>query len=139
MECGFLLRLLVQHLFPDMTKARFIEELVALGYKPTEKTIADRTFLVLPYSVATGKFVGQDLQLALEVPPGFPSIPPGGPHISPELLPLTSGGVHPSGGIHGSPLGNGWQYWSRPFQGWNEGDRTAKRYMSHINTLFHTQ
>jgi hypothetical protein len=55
------------------------------------------------------------------------------------LLPRQSGGTHPSGGIHASDFGDGWQYWSRPFSNWNRTDRTVRAYLSHIRHLFDTQ
>ena len=45
---------------------------------------------------------------------------------------------HPTGGIHESPFGLEWQYWSRPIRHWNETRRNAADYMAHIHRLFDT-
>ena len=45
---------------------------------------------------------------------------------------------HPVGGIHESPFGPEWQYWSRPIKHWNETPRNATAYMAHIRRLFDT-
>jgi len=34
-------------------------------------------------------------------------------------------------------LGEGWQYWSRPYNGWAQSERNARAYMRHIKHLFH--
>jgi SET domain len=39
-------------------------------------------------------------------------------------------------GIHESPFGEEWEYWSRPFPNWNGSKKTADEYMKHIDRLF---
>lgn len=121
-----------------MSREEFIQGFVALGYKLELK--AD-DFVVFEYVVPVGKFAGQKIRLGLQIKGDAPIIPPPGPHVSPHLLPLHPRAdiPHPSGGVHSSPLGPDWQYWSRPIQRWKEGDRSARQYMAHINNLFATQ
>ena len=62
-------------------------------------------------------------------------------HLSPPPLPFhpAQDVPHPVGGVHTSPFGPDWQYWSRPFHQWGQTDRTAKSYMAFIRHLFETQ
>ncbi|MGC3990192.1 MAG: hypothetical protein QM796_11020 [Chthoniobacteraceae bacterium] len=118
-----------------MKRTEFITQLGELGFEP-KKCVVDG-FIEFSFTIPIGKFAGQKIQLALQV---MDLNPPGGPHISPHLLPINTQSLpHPVGGIHNSPLGAAWQYWSRPFSGWAQSDRSAKTYMAHINKLFDTQ
>jgi hypothetical protein len=115
----------------------FITQLRALGHEVAEK---DNNRIVFPYTVPVGKYEGQTLTLGFVVPSDFPATPPSGPHVSPRVLPLNSQGDHPGGRIHKSDqFGEGWEYWSRPFPGWKNTDRTAREYMAFIRKLFLTQ
>jgi hypothetical protein len=117
-----------------MTRSDFIAGLVEMGYEVTPK--ASTNFVLFPYVVQVGKLAGRTIQMALEV---VDLNPPGGPHVSPQLLPInpSNSQPHPLGGVHQSPnLGPEWQYWSRPFQ-WNK-ERSARAYMAHIAKLFAT-
>lgn len=119
-----------------MPRQNFIDELRALGFDPIDHGDGRISF---PFVIPTGKFAGTEIQLGFKVGEDFSVTPPGGPHMKPGLLPLASGGTHPSGGIHPSEFGPDWQYWSRPFPRWNETNRTVKAYMAHIRHLFDTQ
>lgn len=115
----------------------FIAQLHNLGFLPEE---LPENRLAFDYVVPVGKFAGTSLRLGLVVADDFPAVPPSGPHISPALLPVTGGGgQHPSGGVHQSPFGAGWEYWSRPFPNWATTDRTVKAYLAFIRRLFETQ
>jgi hypothetical protein len=119
-----------------MGKQDFIQELQALGYEVREPAI---DFVSVEFIIPVGKFYNQKVSMALQVDGTFPMNPPPGPHFNPHLLPITGGGgAHPYGAIHASPLGNEWQYWSRPFKDWNRTDKTVKTYMAHIKNLFAT-
>ena len=118
-------------------RSDFVKGLQDLGYE-----VADHGEgrLAFPYAVEVGRFAGQTIQLGFIVGDDFPAVPPSGPHLSPQLLPMNTGtNVHPHGGIHSSPFGEGWEYWSRPFADWAKGDRCVRAYMAFVRRLFHTQ
>lgn len=120
-----------------MNRAAFISEFTALGFAVEEKA---QEFVVFPFTIPVGKFAGRTIKLGLQINGDVPFNPPGGPHVSPPLLPRnTNADPHPAGGVHASALGEEWQYWSRPFKFWKEGERSARRYMAHIANLFATQ
>jgi hypothetical protein len=73
------------------------------------------------------------------VPADFNLTPPGGPHVSPRLLPMNSAsGLHPHCGVHDSPFGPDWQYWSRPLSHWAQTQRHVRDIMAHVRHLFDT-
>lgn len=120
-----------------MARQDFIEQLKTLGYVPQD---LGNNRIWFSYTIPVGKFIGQQIQLGFVVGDDFPANPPGGPHISPHLLPINAGGTHPSGGIHDNrEFGGSWQYWSRPFPSWANTDRSVRIYMAHIRHLFETQ
>lgn len=121
-----------------MARSDFITQLQALGYNVEDK---GGNRLAFRYIIPLGRYAGQDIWLGFEVGEDFPATPPGGPHVSPRLLPLnnTQGVPHPIGAIHESTFGEGWEYWSRPFPVWPDTDRTVIAYMRHIRRLFDTQ
>ena len=80
------------------------------------------------FVVPIGAKAGETFQIGLPAS-DFPLNPPGGPHVNPAF-------DHPGGNNHGSDLGDGWRYWSRPFPGWAQTDRSASAYMSHVRRLF---
>ena len=125
----------------------FVDGLRALGFEPKcLANLSDHVFF--DYPVEIGQFAGRVVRIGFVVPPDFPNIPPGGPHISPHIRPLhpTNDVPHPVGGVHGSSstqfeqnAGGNWQYWSRPFVNWAQSKRTVSAYMSHIWRLWETQ
>jgi Prokaryotic E2 family E len=123
-----------------MAKAKFIQELQALGYTVQELVAENRCFQVFDYLIPVGRFRGQKVRIGLEVQESFPMDAPPGPHFSPKLLPLHPGNdiPHPFGGVHASPLGADWQYWSRPFNEWAQTNKTVKTYFTQINHLLDT-
>jgi hypothetical protein len=118
-----------------MPKAEFVAQLRQLAYDVEE---FDGNRVAFGYPVNGGRFAGQTIRLGFDVPGDFPATPPSGPHVSPRLLPLQQGGVHPSGGIHESPFGPDWEYWSRPLQHWPQTKRTVRDVMAHVHHLFDT-
>jgi hypothetical protein len=88
--------------------------------------------------IPVGKIAGREIRLGLEVNGDAPLNPPPVQHASPPATPPSDAGAHPHGGIHGSPLGPEWQYWSRPFEGWKEGERSAPLHGAR-RALFDTQ
>lgn len=119
-----------------MARADFIDQL--REYFPSAEATSDGK-VIFPYVVQSGKFKGKSLKIAYEVPTDFPMRPPPGPHVSESLWPVKSGGIHPSGGIHKSPLGGDWQYWSRPIRNWNNTVRSVETVLDHLKFLFDTQ
>ncbi|MGD9904294.1 MAG: hypothetical protein AB7U83_12590 [Vicinamibacterales bacterium] len=118
-----------------MSRADFVEELRRLRLAPEE---LGEGKVACPYVVETGRFAGTAIWLGFVVPEDFALTPPGGVHVSPRLLPLQSGGTHPSGGVHDSPFGAEWQYWSRPIPEW-ASDRSVRAVLAHVRRLFDTQ
>ncbi len=121
-----------------MAQKDFVEQLKALALEVHEETDGRMWF---PYDIPVGKFAGQTVKVGYAPLPDFPSSPPGGPHISPRLLPInTQQGPHPAYGVHESPaFGSDWEYWSRPMHQWPQSKRTARDVIAHLNRLFETQ
>jgi hypothetical protein len=94
-------------------------------------------FLFFKYKIPLGRFRDKEIDLGFEAPQ-FPLNPPSGLIIKPHLLPVSGGGgAHPNGGIHSRPSpSTEWQYWSRPFPGWETSGKNAKAYMAFVRTLF---
>jgi hypothetical protein len=121
-----------------MKRAEFIAQLKEMGLQPEE---AGGDYITFPYKIPVGRFAGTSIRLGFLVKD---LIPPPGLHLAPPLLPLhpASDIPHPNGGIHdsaphsGNIFGAGWQYWSRPFSGWTDTDRSARTYMAHVTNLF---
>ncbi len=118
-----------------MAKDDFIQQLNEVGYAIED---LGENRVAFPFEIPCGKLVGKKIKLGFAIPPDFPLTPPSGPHISPRLMPNQSGGTHPTGGIHDSPFGADWHYWSRPISHWNNTKRTVKDVMAHVRHLFDT-
>ena len=125
--------------------AAFALGLVDLGYHP-EALPGKPDHLVIDYEVDSGKFAGTKVKHGFVVPGDFPLTPPSGPHVSPHIHPINTGGQHPTGAVHQSQaapfqdaLGGEWQYWSRPFTNWAGSKKTVAAYMSHIWRLWDSQ
>lgn len=119
----------------------FSSQLEKLGYSVDD--LGDGQ-LVIEYVVEFGSHAGEEVKLGFNVPSDFPLTPPPGPHVSPHIHPLKSGGEHPTGQIiasasHGAKFGPDFQYWSRPFPEWAESRRTASGYMAYIRHLWASQ
>lgn len=120
-----------------MAHQDFVDGLRDLGYEVRELGNGRVAF---PYAIPCGRFSGQRIELGFAVPASFPLHPPGGPHISPRLLPITGGGgVHPAGGVHASDFGPTWEYWSRPLLHWAQTSRRVHDVMAHLRHLLDTQ
>ncbi|MES2434860.1 MAG: hypothetical protein V4586_13680 [Pseudomonadota bacterium] len=118
----------------------FKSGLAALGYTAAE--VGDGN-LAFKYVVEVGRLKGQVVTLGFNVPPDFPVTPPSGPHVKPHIHSMQGGGVHPTGGVHPSSgysgLPDDFQYWSRPFPGWNETRKTVADYLAFVRHLWATQ
>jgi hypothetical protein len=122
-----------------MGPSTFAEQLRDLGFEATEHPDGRVTF---PYTVPVGKYSGTKLELGFQVAGDFPINPPSGPHLKPRLLPTNpaADAGHPLGGVHESPtFGDDWQYWSRPYPEWQDGDRSVRAYLAHVRHLFEKQ
>ncbi|MHB1343017.1 MAG: hypothetical protein ACYCX3_01475 [Thermoleophilia bacterium] len=107
-----------------------------MGYEPQ---VWAGNFVVIDYRVELGPLRGEIVKLGFQDPSGFPAACPGGPCISPQVLPLnTSTSEPPLGGVHNfvPPGGSDqpWEYWSRPYPGWSAGMGVAE-YFQHIRHL----
>ena len=116
-----------------MSRDKFKEGLEALGYT-VELQDPDR--VIIPYVIAEGRFANQQIKLGFQVPQDFEMTCPGGPHISPRLIP-NSGAPDHSRAADSGPFGSEWQYLSRPFEQWAH-KRTVKRYMEYMAHLLNT-
>ena len=85
-----------------MSRADFIEQLKNLGYRLD--SVTPQGFVVFDYEIPIGSKRGEKIKLAFAVGEDFPLNPPGGPHVSPRLLPMhTSNDLpHPHGAVHPS-------------------------------------
>ena len=119
-----------------MARADFIAGLKAMGFEVEQ---LDGARIAFPFEVPCGSLSGSTVKIGLEVHDDWPLNPPAGPHITPFLRPIQPGGVHPTGGIHASPFGTEWQYWSRPYQGWKPGANSVRQYLAHLHNLFEKQ
>jgi hypothetical protein len=116
-------------------KADFAAQLVALGFAPTP---IGPNGLAIAYTVAAGRFAGRQIRLSIDINGDFPRNPPGGPHVSPHLLPLNPNAPGHPERVAPSGFGSDWQYWSRPCAYWGkEGqDRSVEAYLAHVRSLF---
>jgi hypothetical protein len=110
-----------------MAKEDFISGLIALGYNVVES----EGKVQFEYTVNVGRYSGEKLMMGFQGIDGFPTNPPGGPHLDRKLLAAGTPGTHDS------TVFPDWQYWSRPYHKWGEAQKSVKTYMAHINFLFH--
>lgn len=118
----------------------FKSGLATLGYVVVDLGDGNLTF---EYVVEAGRFKGQVVTLGFKVPPDFPVTPPSGPHVKPHIHSMRGDGLHPSGGVHPSSghsgLPDDFQYWSRPYPGWNESRKSVADYLAFVRHLWATQ
>lgn len=114
-------------------REEFERQLKLLGYSPCGEYPDGQT--AFEYEVPAGRFKGQKIKIGFIIPPDFPRNPPGGPNVSPPLLPFNPGGNRHPDKTAVSPFGNDWQYWSRPFPGWR-GREDVDTYLAYIDRLF---
>lgn len=129
-----------------MAAADFVAELRELGCSVDTASPAALDGMVVarfPYTIPVGSRRGEKITLGFVVAKDYPLTCPSGPFMTPFVLPLNTASEPPYGGVHAADsiqpnagFGPDWQYWSRPFQGWADTDRTARAYMRHIKRLF---
>ena len=110
-----------------------IAQLNKMGY---ETVLYKEGFVGFTFTVPDGRFKDQQIEVALQAP-NFPDIPPSGPHFKPFLLPVNAPvSTHPYGGIHPRNVPTAeFQYWSRPFHGWDSTNRDMGVYLAFIRQL----
>lgn len=111
---------------PTRGPAEFARQARALGLGNVVHNADEWVYFDL--DVPVGSHQGETVRVAAAVPPDFPDNPPPGPHISPPY-------THPAGGVHASPLGGDYLYWSRPAQQW-QADRSVRAWVRHVRSLF---
>jgi hypothetical protein len=120
----------------SMPQQDFIDQLKQAGYEVEE--LGDNK-VSIPYNVPGGKFEGQDIKLGFEIPGDFPLTPPAGVNVSPRLLPLNPDAPNHPEKVGESKFGDGWEFWSRKIEHWNQTKRTANDYIRFVNALFEKQ
>jgi hypothetical protein len=115
-----------------MGKLEFVNQLKALGFEPQE---LDTDKVYFEYEVPVGKNMGKKILMGFEQTASFPMSAPPGPHIKP----ISDGWIQHPSNIHDNiAFGVGWKYWSRPFNEWNQSDKTVKIYLAHIKRVMMT-
>ncbi len=117
---------------------RLIAELSALGYVVERVAVGAEVFAVIrDYEVLVGIFAGRVIDLGLQCTADFPRSVHSAIHVRAEPQLLEKSDTIPNvRNIIDSPLGSDWRYWSNNF-GWSGNDeRSARRLMSQINTIF---
>lgn len=116
---------------------RFLEELRALGHQVELVTATGGIpfAIIRGFTVPCGKFAGRLIDVGIQATADFPRTVASAIHVraAPQLYDYgdTRPGVR---NITTSVLGPEWRYWSHNF-GW-QGDKTARRLMSQVNTVF---
>ncbi|SRR6266508_753370 len=118
---------------------RLVAELEGLGHAVEKRVLnSGVTFVVIhPYKIEVGRFTGRIIDLGLQATPDFPRSVHSSIHVRAEPQLLDKSDTIPNvRNIIDSPLGSDWRYWSNNF-GWSGNDeRSARRLMSQINTIF---
>lgn len=115
---------------------RLLMDLRELGHEAVRMTAGGQEFAVIrSFTVPLGRFAGQEIDLGLPAPPNYPASVGASIHVrsTPHLFDR-SDTVPNVRNILESPLGPEWRYWSINF-GWI-GERTTRRLLSQINTVF---
>jgi hypothetical protein len=118
---------------------RLVAELDEIGYAAEQRDLnGGVSFVVIAdYEIEAGRFAGRKIDLALQATPDFPRSVHSSIHVraQPQLLEKTDTLANIRN-IVDSPLGAEWRYWSNNF-GWSGNEeRSARRLMSQINTIF---
>ena len=117
-------------------REEFERQLKEMGIEPLAGQEGNR--VAFDYFVSDGKFTGKQITVGFVVPPEFNRTPPGGPHISPRLLPMNPDGPDHAHRTAESEFGADWQYLSRPYRGSWTGRKGVADYLAHIDHLFAT-
>jgi hypothetical protein len=123
----------------DYGDVRLIRELTTLGYS-VERVVGQDggTYVVFQeYEIPVGKFAGRVIGLGLLASADFPNSVHSAIHIKadPQLY-ETSENIPNIRNVQLSGLGPKWRYWSKNFNWNNENEKTARRLMTKITTIF---
>jgi hypothetical protein len=113
---------------------KFRDDLVTLGY---EIELREQDKLIIPFQISEGRFANQQIKIGIQVPGDFEMTPPGGIHLSPQLIPINTAPQDHTRAAE-SPFGQEWIYLSRPFAEQWPLKRTTKRYMEWVAHLINT-
>lgn len=118
---------------------RFIEELTKLGYTVEKAAVNGAiVFAVLrSYEILVGKFQGRIIDLGLQAAPDYPNSVHSAIHVkaTPQLYEPAEN-IQNVRNVQASQLGPEWRYWSKNFL-WNaEKEKTARRLMAKVTTIF---
>jgi hypothetical protein len=92
-----------------------------------------RAFVVPDYEIPYGPHAGRRIALGFVLPADYPSTPPSGVQV-----PRDHGLSESPMAVYPSPLGPDWQHWSRRVQGWEPGDRCARRFLDQVERWLET-
>jgi hypothetical protein len=114
----------------DTDKASFEDELKlrALSYRPS--SLGPNTILILDgYPIERGPYAGRELALGIVLPGDYPSTAPNGIHTK-KSHEISARVQNPQG----SELGNDWIRWSRVTRNWSPGNRSARLFLSQVDS-----
>jgi hypothetical protein len=118
--------------------ARLLADLAALGFMAELHTVpAGPEFVIIrKYEVEVGRFAGRVIDLGFQATPDFPKTVASAIHVraAPQLFEVKDN-IPNVRNVQPSVLGDEWRYWSKNF-GWTE-ERTARRLMTQVNSVFH--
>lgn len=111
-----------------MTEQIFKEFLEKKEIPFEEKDMGDKKIFLVEYPIPFGKYVGRIVNVGFPIPKDFPNSAPYGLHIKKdhnfeESIPKQNP----------SPLGEGWEFWSRGIKWDNPQQRTAQYFFDHVN------
>jgi hypothetical protein len=111
-----------------MTVEDFEEHARSLGY--TVEILSGRDehayTVIRAYRITVGSLAGKTCDVAIQRPNGNPMTVPAAIHTDPALIPMGTRNTQQS------PIGGGWQYWSRRF----DKPPTPQNLWAHIATIF---
>lgn len=108
-------------------EAALAEQLKDLGYEVSISSVAGLV-IIKAFLIQAGRHAGNVVNVAVGGG-DFPFTPPAGVHVQAPL------GQIGQNNVSQSPLGSGWQYWSRTLPNW-KSDRGARHIIAYINKVF---
>jgi hypothetical protein len=122
----------------DFGPDRLIREFEGLGYRVEKVTASNgNIFVVFPeFEVLAGQFIDRVIGLGLQTTPDYPNSVSAAIHVkaAPQLYECCN--IANVRNVTASALGGDWRYWCKNFNWHLESDKTARRYMAKINTIF---